>query len=157
MFVDRLRNELAASVSSGNEDVRTAGERLAAGLDPAIRLVLLEALAEAADAITRDLAPGSVHVRLRGREADFVVTPPPVAEAAPATKVPAPPVETDVDDPAARINFRPPESLKNRIEEAATRDGVSVNAWLVRTTTAALEPRPRPTSSSPNRFVGWAG
>src|SRR5690554_5059191 len=35
-------------------------ERLAAGLDAAARLVLLDVLSEAAGEITRDLAPGSV-------------------------------------------------------------------------------------------------
>jgi hypothetical protein len=160
-FVDRLRRELVVAADAGGEESRALAERLIAPLDSAMRLVLLEALTEAADAITRDLAPGSVHVRLRGREADFVVTPPPVAEA-PAVDVTKASVPVDEGDgPAARINFRPPESLKNRIEEAAGQAGVSVNAWLVRTLSAALDPavstaRAAP-SSSRNHFTGWAG
>ena len=38
--------------------------------------MLLDALSSAADEITRELAPGSVEVRLRGREPQFAVTPP---------------------------------------------------------------------------------
>jgi hypothetical protein len=80
-FVDRLHSALAVTAASGTDETQAVAERLAAGLDSATRLVLLEALTEAADTITRDLAPGSVHVRLRGREADFVVTPPPAPQA----------------------------------------------------------------------------
>ena len=162
-FVDRLHSALAVTAASGTDETQAVAERLAAGLDSATRLVLLEALTEAADTITRDLAPGSVHVRLRGREADFVVTPPPAPQAPVAadhTSTSSRSTEPETaDGPAARINFRPPESLKVRIEEAAARAGVSVNAWLVRTTTAALE-QPggaRHEGSSHNRVVGWAG
>lgn len=159
-FVDRLRHELGVAAAAGGDEARALAERLIAPLDSAVRLVLLEALTEAADAITRDLAPGSVHVRLRGREADFVVTPPPaVAPHEPAARSAGPAEEAD--GPAARINFRPPESLKNRIEEAAGQEGVSVNAWLVRTASAAVESGPHAaparTGSSRNRFTGWAG
>jgi hypothetical protein len=159
-FVDRLHSALAVTAASGTDETQAVAERLAAGLDSATRLVLLEALTEAADTITRDLAPGSVHVRLRGREADFVVTPPPAPQAPTAADhIPSSAEPEAADGPAARINFRPPESLKVRIEEAAARAGVSVNAWLVRTTTAALE-QPggaRQEGSSRNRVVGWAG
>ena len=58
-----------------------------------MRLALLEALSTAADEITRDLAPGSVYVRLQGREPQFVVTPAPaepLAEAGPCAVLPAP-------------------------------------------------------------------
>ena len=63
------------------------------------------------------------------------------------------------DGPAARINFRPPESLKNRIDAAAARDGLSVNAWLVRVVGAALAdgtPAPqRPAGNGDKHHVGW--
>ena len=58
----------------------------------------------------------------------------------------------------SRINFRPPESLKARIEQAAARERLSVNAWLVRATSAAIEARPdRPSTSTRNHFSGWVG
>lgn len=160
-FVDRLHSALAVTAASGSEETQAVAERLAAGLDSATRLVLLEALTEAADTITHQIAPGSVHVRLRGREADFVVTPAPAPQAPHAPEHhSAPPAEPEpADGPAARINFRPPEPLKVRIEEAAARAGVSVNAWLVRSTTAALDQASgaRQEGSSHNRVVGWAG
>ena len=57
-------------------EARVIAERLAAPLASAIRLTLLEALTAAAEEITRDLAPGSVEVRLRTGEATFAVTVP---------------------------------------------------------------------------------
>lgn len=62
-----------------------------------------------------------------------------------------------------RINFRPPEQLKARIEAAAAQEGTSVNAWLVRVAGAAVEtgakqPRPGRRGHGPTRsYVGWAG
>ena len=37
-----------------------------------------------------------------------------------------------------RINLRLPEHLKGRVEDAASQAGLSVNAWLVRAATTAL-------------------
>src|SRR5580704_2598023 len=76
-YVSDLRYQLAVAAEAGGEDARALAERLTAPLESATRLALLDALSAAADEITRDLAPGSVHVRLRGREPSFVVTPPP--------------------------------------------------------------------------------
>jgi hypothetical protein len=167
-YVDRLRRELAVAAEAGGADARALAERLTGPLDAAARLVLMEALSAAADEITRDLAPGSVEVRLRGRDPDFVVTPPladdsfedeaapsphgglrnapaggaevamggrPTAETAPA----ASPADAD-EGGTSRITLRLPERLKPRIDEAAGRAGLSVNAWLVRVIAAALAP-----------------
>jgi hypothetical protein len=54
---------------------------------------------------------------------------------------PAPPPPPDADEGGtSRISLRVPEHLKPRIEEAAARDGLSVNSWLVRAVSAALDP-----------------
>jgi hypothetical protein len=146
-YVSSLRQELAVAAEAGGEDARALAERLTGPLESAARLALLEALSAAADEITRDLAPGSVHLRLTGREPSFVVTPP-LAEPAmeperePATNTAVlPPAPPDGDDAAmTRINLRLGETLKGRIEEAAEQAGLSVNSWLVRAAAAALEP-----------------
>ena len=75
-YVSDLQRQLVDAAENGAEDTRAVAERLAAGLDAATRLVLLDALSAAAGEITRDLAPGSVDLRLRGREIEFVVTQP---------------------------------------------------------------------------------
>jgi HicB family len=169
-YVDNLRRELAVAAEGGGEDARALAERLTGPLESATRLALLEALSAAADEITRDLAPGSVDVRLRGRDPDFVVTPPPASqpfedstgsghEALPAG-IPAPP--NAEEGGTSRITLRLPEHLKPRIEEAASREGLSVNAWLVRAVSAALEPDDRGRRTSRHggleigqRYTGW--
>ena len=163
-YVSKLAAELAVAAEAGGEDARALAERLIAPLDSAVRLTLLEALSSAADEITRDLAPGSVELRLRGREPSFVVTPPPTDDsfADPAQPAPvAPPPVDDADDGAmARINVRLPEQLKARIEEAATKEKISANVWLVRAAAAALDSTAAPRSVNLTRtggqqFTGW--
>src|SRR5690242_13862596 len=73
-YVNNLGREFAALAEAGGEEARALVERLAGSLESAIRMTLLDALSAAADEITRDLAPGSVELRLRGRDPNFVVT-----------------------------------------------------------------------------------
>jgi hypothetical protein len=164
-YVDTLYRELAMAADVGGEDVRALAERLSASLDSAARLVLLEALSAAAAEITRDLAPGSVDLRLRGREPSFVVTSPqadqPFGEPDRRVSDVSAPVPPEGEDATARISFRLTEHLKARVEDAAGQAGLSVNAWLVRAATAALEsgePGGRPGRRAPwggQRYSGW--
>jgi hypothetical protein len=163
-YVAALRQELAAAAEAGGGDARALADRLTAPLESAVRLALLEALSAAADEITRELAPGSVHVRLRGREPTFVVTPPPAESPAEPDTSPAavPPTAPEGDEGAtARINFRLGEHLKSRIEEAAGYAGLSVNSWLVRAAVAALDSADagrstaRHAARGQQRFTGW--
>ena len=49
-----------------------------------------------------------------------------------------------------------PDSLKQRVESAAAREGASVNTWLVQAMQRAVEPRrPSSLSSSRNRLTGY--
>src|SRR5687767_6206315 len=146
-YVDNLRRELAVAAEAGGDEARELAERLTAPLESAVRLTLFNALSAAADEITSDLAPGSVEVRLRGGEPGFVVTPPVHTEDTGEEAAPAPPVPESDEGAMSRINLRLPESLKNRVEEAAAAQHLSVNAWLVRAAAAALDgdrPRTRP-------------
>ena len=143
--VGNLGREFATLAEAGGDDARALAERLTGPLESAIRMTLLDVLSAAADEITRDLAPGSVELRLRGRDPDFVVTAPPAEPAQDAAEDVAaegapdsgPPIAED--GPAARINVRLPEQLKAAVEEAAAKEGRSVNAWLVRAAAAALQ------------------
>ncbi|TDV56552.1 Arc-like DNA binding dprotein [Actinophytocola oryzae] len=146
-YVDTVRRELAVAAEAGGDDARALAERLTAPLASAIKLTLLDALSAAADEITRDLAPGSVEVRLRAGDTTFAVTLPPVepstapetAHRTPTAEPEAPSASED-DSSMVRINFRLPETLKARVEEAAAAEGRSVNAWLVRAASTALQP-----------------
>jgi len=139
-YVDGLRRDLAAAAQSGGPQVAEAAERLALALDPAMRIVLLEALSHATAEITASLEGGAVEVRLKGREPQFVVTPPPAATAPSTSSDTATSEETEdeePDGPAARITLRLPEGLKQRAEEAAGKRGQSLNTWLVNAVRAA--------------------
>jgi hypothetical protein len=181
--VDRLRTELAVAAEAGGDEARALAERLTAPLESATRLMLLEVLSAAADEITRDLAPGSVELRLRGGEPEFVVTPPPgddtFADAFeggsrrnPSEPAVGPPsvtggrrsnaAATESDDSGtARLNLRLVETVKQRMEEAARQEGLSLNAWLVRVAAQALDSDLRsrqPQSRNPTggqSYTGW--
>lgn len=156
-YVSDLQRQLVDAAETGTDDTRAVAERLASGLDAATRLVLLDVLSAAVGEITRDLAPGSVDLRLRGREIEFVVSAPTVEaeeEAAPAASV-------DLDDASTtRTTLRLPDALKARVDDAAAADGLSVNTWLVRAVAAALDPKQRRAAQRTLRtgdsFAGWA-
>lgn len=156
-YVGELQRQLIDAAEHGNDEARAVAARLAAGLDAATRLVLLDALSAAAAEITRDLAPGSVDLRLRGREVEFVVSTP-IPEADP-DELPAASVDLD-DASTSRTTLRLPDALKARVDDAAAADGLSVNTWLVRAVAAALQPKQRRSAQRTLRtgdnFAGWA-
>ncbi len=132
--------QLSAAAALGDERTREIADALAAAAAPALRLAVLNALSEAADEITAVLLdlPGSptVTVRLDGDEAVVEV------RLADTGTEAAPGRGRDDGEPNARISLRLTEALKADVDTAAARDGVSVNTWLVRAATAALEPNP---------------
>ncbi|WP_425833556.1 toxin-antitoxin system HicB family antitoxin [Streptomyces fractus] len=157
-YVDTLHRELAVAAEAGGDEARELAERLTAPLESATRLTMLNVLSAAMDEITRDLAPGSVDVRLRGLDPDFVVTPPPrdtpAAPAEPLQTPAAPSVPETDEGGTARVNLRLPAHLKARAEEAASREGLSVNAWLVRAVSAAVDGGAAPRTTEKTRTVG---
>jgi hypothetical protein len=171
------------AAATGGEEARELADRLTLPLESAVRLTLLNALSAAMGEVTRDLAPGSVDVRLRGLDPEFVVTAPPgsggfhgdvppvvptVAPVVPSVASVAPPVVPTVvpesdESGTARINLRLPANLKARAEEAAGQEGLSLNAWLVRAVAGALDggrPAARPAAdlgTRTSRSVGGQG
>lgn len=164
-YIQSLHQELISTAEAGGEEARELAERLTGTLESASRLMLLEALSAAAGEITSELAPGSVDVRLRGRDPEFVVTPPPSQQSfdeavEPTANQGQVPVADAGDGSTARMTLRLPEQLKLRIEEVAAREGLSVNAWLVRALAASVEPADerRSRRRSPpgaQRYTGW--
>lgn len=142
--VEALREDVASLIGADPGAVQ-ALDRLDRALEASIQLRLLDALGQAAQELTDSVPGGHVDVRVAGRDAAFVYTP----EAGVA------PVPDDDEAGMARLTVRLPESLKTRVEEAATRDGSSVNAWIVR---AIAERSPTtPTSMrTDRRITGFA-
>jgi hypothetical protein len=120
--------------------------------------MLLAALSQVADEITRELAPGSVELRLRASEPEFVVTSAP-ADGPASDAPPAAVAAAEPDEGAtARINLRLPEHLTAGIEQAAGRERLSMNAWLVRIAAAALAQDGRGRQSGGRigqAYTGW--
>jgi HicB family len=163
-YVEGIRRQFAATAEAGGSEAKAQAERLFAPLESALRLALQDALASAAEEITTELAPGSVELRLRGREPEFVVKLPQSEPLPGETELPPSGLASPEGDEGAtaRINLRLPEHLKSRVDDAAADEGLSINTWLVRATSAALErgssarrhDRRPPTGSQ--RYTGWS-
>ena len=155
-YVDAVRHELSVAAAAGGPDAAELADRLGAPLDSALRLAILEALSEAAEEITRELAPGSVDVRLRGRDPAFVVTSAPSEAVAEIPELVVSP-ETDDDGGTWRVTLRLPDNLRAGVDAAARGAGLSVNAWMVRAVATALGDGPgrRPRSTTDKHFSGW--
>nr|WP_255645020.1 hypothetical protein [Actinoplanes polyasparticus] len=155
-YLETLRADLKAAAAPAGPETTRAAELLGHSLESSARLALLEALSDAAAEITTRLPDASVEVRLRGRDADLVVNhhapEPPQPPAPPAP--PAAPVPPDGD--LTRLTLRMPESLKTHVEQTAAAEGISVNAWLVRAVTAAVN-APMPPPFPPPPFPGGGG
>ena len=141
-YVDRLRRDLADAAAAGGPEAQAAAERLALALDPATRMMLLEALSAGrrrdhrrARPRRRRRADERPRAGVRGHPRRSGTPPSPPAPPAP----PAPPEPED--DSQSRITLRLPESVKVRAEEAATSIGQSLNAWLVDAVRDALDGR----------------
>jgi predicted HicB family RNase H-like nuclease len=119
--VEALRAELASLASLGDEHVAAAGERLSQALGSALALRLLEILSEAGLEVSSQLPSGHVELRLAGQEPSLVYVE--------AEESVAPAAE---DGLSARVTLRLPESLKASLEAAASREGVSVNSWIIK-------------------------
>jgi hypothetical protein len=171
-YIESLRQQLEVAAEAGGDDARALAARLVAPLEAAVRLTVQDALAAAAEEITLELAPGSVELRLRGREPQFVVSLPPAERSAENVAEGEDVVgrgwqtaraagEGD-EEAISRINLRLPDSLKSRVEQAASGEGLSVNAWLVRAAataldrTAAARGPERRTPPGAQRYTGWA-
>ena len=141
--IQALREDLARVASLGDETTAHVAEILAGAIESSLARRLQDILAEAALELNTQLDSGHVEVRVAGRDPELVY------------------VRDDGDAPetvdevfSARITLRLPENLKQRIDAAATRDGASVNTWLVQALTRAVEPR-RPSTTSRNRLSGY--
>jgi hypothetical protein len=165
--LERLRDRLSIAAEGDREEEARAAQRLLASLDDSVRLMLLDVLADAAAEITRELAPGSVELRLRGGDPEFVVSTPPQAPVrdaddggGAAEDMAGAEATAGGEGALARINLRLPEQLKARVEQAAEKEGLSINAWLVRAVASVVERGRAGTAESQSysnvqQYKGW--
>ncbi|HEX2428098.1 MAG TPA: toxin-antitoxin system HicB family antitoxin [Gaiellaceae bacterium] len=143
--VQAIQQELVAAASLGDEAAAEAARRMGDAVASSLHLHLLDLLGEAALEIGSQIESGRVEVRLAGREPELVV----VTDEAPDA------AQLGIgEEYSGRISLRLPESLKAGVEAAAAREGISTNAWLVRTIARTLEQRP--SRKTRNRMQGYA-
>jgi hypothetical protein len=144
-FIDALRADLNAVAELGDEATAEAAGRLTLTLQASVGLRLLDALSEAALELNEKLPTGHVEVRLSGQDPSFVFV---------SDEQEEPAAATGDEAHTARITLRLPEALKTSIEEAAAREGVSANTYIVRALSRSGSQSS--TSQSRNRLTGYA-
>lgn len=151
-YAEALRRELTSITRFASEDISRAAEMLSETLDSSVRLALLDVLSAAADEITASLDGATIDVRLTGTEPEFVVN-----VARQPDETPADAADGTDEAGSARVTLRISEGLKSKVEAAAAAAGLSVNAWLVRAISRALEPSGRPRPRQPFTPSGRPG
>ena|SRR5437016_1763724 len=142
--VEALLSDLSGVAGLGDEHVAQAAERLSQALRSSAGLRLLDILGEAALEISAQLPSGQVEVRLAGQQPSLIYVESEAEQAPPSSE----------DGLSARITLRLPESLKGSLEAAASREGVSLNTYLVRALSRALS---SPSQRAPgSRLTGFA-
>ena len=143
-IIEALRGDLTAVAAVGDEQTAQTAERIGVALESALALRLVDAFSAVAVELNSQLPNGHVEVRLAGRDPELVYV-----EDAPQPAEPVPPE----DGATARISLRLADSLKDQVEGAAAREGVSVNTWIIRTLARAVT---QPARRSRNRLTGFA-
>src|SRR5436190_18171400 len=128
-FIEGLQADLEEIAAVGDDAVGEAARRLTAAVGASAGLRLLDALTEAALELSSQLPSGHVEIRMSGQDPSLLYV-------EDERQAPSPPAAED--SLVARISLRLPEGLKVAIEAAATREGVSVNSWLVRSLARAV-------------------
>jgi hypothetical protein len=144
-YLESVRVGVANASALADEPTQQVAERLGTAIESSTRLALLQALSDAAGTISAELAPSSVELRMVGQDPEFVVSVQ-TAEAEPTLLLPEPEsAEGDAsespDEPISRVTLRLPQSVKTRVDEMASAEGISTNAWLIRAVMDALADR----------------
>jgi hypothetical protein len=143
--IQAIQQDLAATAGLGDEATAEAARRLSEALASTLHLRLLDLLGEAVLEIGGQLEAGRIEVRLAGRDPELVVV---------TDEVPDSAQFGFGEEHSGRITLRLPESLKVSVEAAAAREGISTNAWLVRTIARMVDHRS--SKRSRNRIQGYA-
>jgi HicB family len=131
-FVEALQRDLESVAAMGDEAVADAARKIAAALEPSLRLRLMDVLGEAAGELTGQLPNGHVEVRVTGGDPELLYV-----------EEPGGPMPTADDALSARVTLRLPETLKSIIDAAAQDAGVSANTWLLQQISRSANPSRR--------------
>jgi hypothetical protein len=154
LVVDGLRSDVISVGELGDDTVAEVADRIAEVLGRSIPSRILDLLSEVAAELSAELPDGRVEIRVAGDDVDLAY----VEDAAAGTA--GSDVEGDGDrdrdrDMSARITLRLSESLKTRVEEGAARQGISVNAFIVRTLEHGASGEHKRKNYAGNRLRGY--
>ena len=157
-YAEILSRTLLETSSLGDERTQEVARSLLAALDPALRLVALQMLTDAAEELNDELDGERVTVVMDGPATHFMVTRAAPQEARPAQQEPAAPERPadheDQEDQEVRTTLRLPGSLKRDIDAAAQAQGRSLNAWMIE---AARDALTRTSAAGPDGASWGAG
>ncbi|OZM74401.1 toxin-antitoxin system HicB family antitoxin [Amycolatopsis antarctica] len=142
-YITSLREDLTATASAGDDQTRRAAAVLSGALEPAVRLALMNALADLAAEVTANLPDHVVDVRLDGRDVRVVVTATGEHQAEEPEASEPPPSHSGSGSPfdggdISRITLRLFEQIKGQAEQAAASQGVSLNTFVSQAVQGAL-------------------
>lgn len=135
--INQLREDLAAAASAGDEQTRNAAALLSGAMEPAARLMLMNALSDMAAEVTEQLDGQVADIRLDGRDVRVVVSGASPEHETPEQDPPTPPPSGDSGD-ISRITLRLLDEIKGQAEHAAATQGVSLNTWVAQAVQGAL-------------------
>lgn len=137
-----LRADLLAAAALGDEHTRQTAEALGAAAEASAKLMLMGALSEFASELNEQLGDRSVHVRLDGADVFGEIRMSTTAADSTASEKGSPsedyPTMDEVTGEMRRVTLRMVEHMKDRAEEAASTNGVSLNSWLSQAVQGAL-------------------
>ena len=143
IVLEGLQEDLQSLAELGDERSAQIASRLGEVLGSTLRLKMLDLFSQVAVELSNKLPSGHIEVRLAGQEPELVFVDSPAGDSGLVG-----------EELSARISLRLPESLKTTVEQAAAREGISTNAWLVRAIARATESRPVHVSGK--RLSGYA-
>lgn len=145
-YLNNLRDDLNTTASAGDEATKRAAAVLAAAIEPAARLAIMNALSDLAAEVTAQLDDHVVEVNLAGRDVRVAVSggraeepsqggaSGPAGGPSPPPPPPFPPGGGDI----SRMTLRLFEELKAKAEQAAAEQGVSLNTFVQQAVQGAL-------------------
>jgi hypothetical protein len=157
LVVDGLRSDVISVGELGDDTVAEVADRIAEVLGRSIPSRILDLLSEVAAEVSAELPDGRVEIRVAGDDVDLAyVDDAPARAGGPEGAVDGRGDGERDRDMSARITLRLSESLKARVEEGAAREGISVNAFIVRTLEHGASGEYKRKSYVGNRLRGYA-
>lgn len=147
-YLEAVARDLDRATALADEQTRELTHRVAAVIEPGLRLAMVQLLSDVAAQLTAELDGPVITIRMEGRDPSWHIVRDEVT-------LVAHDAEPGGDDNSARVTVRLPEAVKKRAEAAAQIAGQSLNTWIVQALRRATTPENTSHRSS-RRISGWA-